>query len=238
MSLYWLGTDGGTDFPPVERALREPNGLLAAGGDLSERRLLAAYAHGVFPWYSAGQPILWWSPDPRMVLRPADIHVSRSLRKALCREDWRISINRDFAAVIAGCAAPRHSELETWITPEMTDAYCALHTAGWAHSVEVWQGDVLVGGIYGVAFGRVFCGESMFHRRSNGSKVALLALCRHLEHDRFELLDCQMHTAHLATLGASEIRRVEYLDVLRRQAQPLKAWQPALTYCSGGDLLR
>jgi leucyl/phenylalanyl-tRNA--protein transferase len=227
VSLYWLGVESGTDFPPPEQALADPNGLLAAGGDLSPQRLLSGYRKGVFPWYSEGQPILWWSPDPRTVLLPNEFHASRSLRKAIRRAPWVITVNAAFPAVVEGCAAPRARESETWITHEMRAAYECLHSLGWAHSVEVWLEDDLVGGVYGVAMDRLFCGESMFMRTTNASKIALNALCRLLADDQFAMLDCQMHTPHLASLGAREISRRDYLRRLSECVDALKPWKPA-----------
>lgn len=198
-------------FPPVEFALDEPNGLLAAGGDLSVARLLDAYRHGIFPWYSADEPILWWSPDPRMVLATDRTHVATKLRRWLRSSDWTISADSDFAGVMRACAAPRPKQPTTWIGSDMHDAYCRLHTAGHAHSVEVYAGDELVGGIYGVAIGRMFFGESMFSVRTNGSKVALLALCRGLREWGFPLIDAQVSSSHLVTLGAFELPRKRFV---------------------------
>ncbi len=226
MSLYWLGNEPGIAFPPLREALSEPNGLLAAGGDLSCERLLAAYQRGIFPWYSDGQPILWWSPDPRMVLYPADFHVSRSLAKASRRLPWAFSVNEDFAAVIDACAAPRDTQDGTWITPEMRAAYIDLHRRGWAHSVEVSLDGELVGGIYGLAIGRAFFGESMFSRVSNASKLALRFLCQRLQDDDFKLIDCQMHTAHLGSLGARLISRDAFERQLTTACPTLKRWMP------------
>ncbi len=207
--LGWLKRDE-LAFPPLEAALREPNGLLAAGGDLSPERLIAAYRHGCFPWYAPGQPILWWSPDPRTVLFPDELHVSRSLAKVLRQQRFEVSFDRDFAAVIAACAAPRSYANGTWITDEMRGAYEQLHQLGHAHSVEVWQDGELVGGLYGLAFGRLFFGESMFSRRDNASKVGFVTLVRQLQDWGFVMIDCQMPTAHLASLGARSIPRSEF----------------------------
>ncbi|WP_347259520.1 leucyl/phenylalanyl-tRNA--protein transferase [Rudaea sp.] len=208
-------------FPDVETALAEPNGLLAAGGDLSPRRLLEAYRHGIFPWYSRGEPILWWSPDPRMVFRTDQVHVSTRLRRFLRHCDWTIRADTAFAEVMRACAAPRPTQPTTWITREMFDAYCNLHRLGHAHSFEVYAGDALAGGIYGVAVGRMFYGESMFSARPNGSKVALLALCRALHAWQFPLLDAQVHSAHLVSLGAVEVPRAQFArDVARLAALP------------------
>jgi leucyl/phenylalanyl-tRNA--protein transferase len=209
--------DPGEAFPDVNLALREPDGLLAVGGDLSTRRILSAYRHGIFPWYSDEQPILWWSPDPRTVLFPDALKVSRSLRKTLNQQRFRVTLDQAFNAVILACAEPRSDTSGTWITHEMADAYCDLHEQGAAHSVECWRDDRLVGGLYGVAIGRVFFGESMFSRESDASKVAFCHLVRQLQAWGFGLIDCQVYSSHLASLGATEIPRrrfVKYLDVL------------------------
>lgn len=203
-------------FPDVRRALQHPNGLLAAGGDLSPERLLSAYRRGIFPWFSEGDPILWWSPDPRTVLSPEEIRVSRSLCKQLRRRLLEVSLDRAFGAVIRACAAPRGADGGTWIVAPMVRAYETLHRLGWAHSVEVWQGDRLVGGLYGVALGRVFFGESMFSRVDNASKVALVHLCERLQAWGFGLIDCQMRTDHLISLGAREIPRGHFVALLDR----------------------
>ena len=212
--IPWLGARD--PFPPVETALRDPNGLLAAGGDLSPERLLDAYARGIFPWSGEGEPLLWWSPDPRMVLWLDEVHVSRSLRRRLRTGGYRVTLDTAFADVMAGCAAPRADHDGTWITPWMMAAYGRLAALGHAHSVEVWREGALVGGLYGVALGRMFFGESMFSRRPDASKVALAVLARQLERWRFELVDCQMSTAHLASLGAREIPRAEFLRHVER----------------------
>jgi len=206
----------------VYRASREYNGLLAAGGDLSVPRLLAAYRRGIFPWFNPDEPILWWSPDPRMVLFPAEFKLSRSLKKRLARADTVVRVNTAFTRVMRECAAPRDCQGGTWISETMIAAYTALHEAGHAHSIETWvtgkNGDELVGGLYGVALGRVFFGESMFTRRSDASKVALAHLVRWLHAHDFGVIDCQMNTAHLASLGAREIPRAEFSDLLDRHA--------------------
>ena len=194
-------------FPPIDSALDEPNGLLAAGGDLSVERLLDAYARGIFPWFSAGEPILWWSPDPRMVFDTSAMHVPRRLRRWLRTCHWTISADRAFSDVVRACAAPRAGQRGTWITHDMHAAYVRLHEAGHAHSIEVREGGELVGGIYGVARGRMFFGESMFSRRDHASKVALLALARGLAQSGFPLLDAQVSSAHLQSLGATGIAR-------------------------------
>lgn len=209
-----LGND--LSFPPLERALREPNGLLAVGGDLSPGRLLAAYTLGIFPWYAPGDPLLWWSPDPRMVLFPGEFRISHSLRKRLARGGYAVRLDTAFAAVIAACAAaPRGGRNGTWITREMQDAYLRLHRLGHAHSVETFIDGRLAGGLYGVAIGRVFFGESMFARVTDASKIALAHLTRHLERRGFAVIDCQMTTAHLASLGAREIARSRFAAGLK-----------------------
>jgi leucyl/phenylalanyl-tRNA--protein transferase len=211
--IPWL--DSGDPFPEVERALAEPNGLLAAGADLSLPRLLDAYRNGIFPWFSHDQPILWWSPDPRMVLFPAELKVSRSLARTLRNARFEVRADTAFDAVIEGCRQPRRGESGTWITEEMAEAYGTMHRTGFAHSVETWLDGKLVGGLYGVALGRAFFGESMFARVSDASKVALVALARQLQHWDFGVIDCQMNTAHLASLGAREIPRAEFTRRLR-----------------------
>jgi leucyl/phenylalanyl-tRNA--protein transferase len=202
-------------FPPLDTALEYPNGLLAAGADLSPRRLLDAYRRGIFPWFAEGEPILWWSPNPRMVLFPTELRVSRSLAKRLRRRDYEVRADTAFRSVMEGCAAPRAGQSGTWITRPMIDAYMALHEAGYAHSVETWIAGELVGGLYGVAIGRVFYGESMFTRVPDASKVAFVHLVRQLAEWGFGLIDCQMRTAHLASLGAREISRPNFTSRLR-----------------------
>lgn len=202
-------------FPPVEFALDDPNGLLAFGGDLRSERLLAAYRHGIFPWYQSPQPILWWSPDPRAVLYPERLHISRSLHRTLRRGAFEVSMDRDFEAVIVQCAAPVASRPDTWITPEMRRAYLQLHQLGHAHSVEVWQEGQLVGGLYGVALGAIFFGESMFSRVADASKVALVHLCGQLRTWGFGVIDCQVGNGHTATLGAEEISRAGFQALLQ-----------------------
>jgi len=288
--IPWL-TDN-APFPPVERALRSPNGLLAAGGDLSAMRLLEAYRHGIFPWFNPGDPILWWSPDPRMVLFPGEFKISRSLARVLRNGPHSVRIDTAFEAVMRACAAPRdghHGGCDTardsvgsgssrpaalpapegsatpcqgggcdtllaepadcgssrpaalpapegsatpcqggtWISDDMIAAYCALHRLGYAHSVEVWIENKLVGGVYGVSIGRMFFGESMFSRVSNASKIALAHLARQLERWQFGMIDCQMKTPHLATLGAREIPRREFIARLQELVHyaPITNWQ-------------
>jgi leucyl/phenylalanyl-tRNA---protein transferase len=203
-------------FPAVETALCDPNGLLAAGGDLSPRRLLDAYRHGIFPWFSRGEPILWWSPDPRMVFDTGRVHVATKLRRWMRSCDWTIAADRDFDGTMRACAAPRPHQPTTWITAEMLAAYRTLHVLGHAHSIEVYAEGELVGGIYGVAVGRMFFGESMFSRRTNGSKIALIALCRGLDEWLFPLVDAQVSTPHLASMGASEMPRNRFAEAVGR----------------------
>lgn len=211
--IPWLGR--GDPFPPVERALEEPNGLLAAGGDLSAARLVDAYTNGIFPWFSEGQPVLWWSPDPRMVLVPAELKIPRSLGKRLAKRDYEVRADTAFEEVIRACAAPRRGQDGTWITKYMIAAYARLHRAGHAHSVETWIDGQLAGGLYGVSLGRMFYGESMFTRAPDASKIALAHLARQLERWRCGLIDCQMTTELLARFGAREIPRGEFMRKLR-----------------------
>lgn len=207
--IPWLDTD--TPFPPLDRALNEPSGLLAAGGDLTPQRLLDAYRHGIFPWYNPGQPPLWWSPDPRMVLFPDELKVSRSLAKRLKKQDYEIRCDTAFREVMLACAStPRPEQDGSWIVPEILEGYCGLHALGYAHSIETWMDDKLVGGLYGVAIGRMFYGESMFHHATDASKLAFVHLVRHLKQQGYGMIDCQMHTPHLASLGAREIPRNEF----------------------------
>jgi len=219
--ITWLSPDDPPDaFPPVEAALREPDGLLAAGGDLSVPRLLSAYRRGIFPWYESGQPFLWWAPDPRCVFLPGNFHVSRSLRRELRKSAAEIRLNSAFADVVRACAAPRTRHDGTWITPEMAAAYEALHAAGWAHSIEIWDQGQLTGGLYGVAIGNAFFGESMFSRRTNASKMTLLFLTRLIDTGRLGLLDCQLASAHLLSLGARMIPRTDFVALLDRCCEP------------------
>lgn len=258
--IPWLTANA--PFPPVERALHSPNGLLAAGGDLSAPRLLEAYSHGIFPWFSAGEPILWWSPDPRMVLVPDEFKISRSLARTLRNASYQVRCDTAFERVMRGCAAPRGGRNgsgcdtllaepadcgssrpaalsapegsispchggHTWIHEDMIAAYGALHELGYAHSVEVWMDGKLAGGLYGVAIGRMFYGESMFGRVSNASKIALAHLARQLARWQFRMIDCQMNTPHLASLGAREIARSEFITRLQElvNCKPVKRWQ-------------
>lgn len=230
--IPWL--EAQDDFPSVEHALTEPRGLLAAGADLSPQRLLIAYHNGIFPWYSAEQPVLWWSPDPRMVLFPAEFRVPRSLAKRLRRRDYEIRVDTAFESVIHVCAEPRGDDAGTWITAEMIAAYCALHRLGHAHSVETWIDGELAGGLYGIALGRMFYGESMFSRQPDASKIALVHLVRQLERRQFGLIDCQMNTAHLARFGAREIPRS---DFSRQVAKLVNCPLPADVWRFGDDLV-
>lgn len=215
MHLTWLDPHNDNQpFPHPDRALTEPDGLLAAGGNLTPRRLLRAYRMGIFPWYSADQPILWWSPDPRLVLLPECLKVSRSLRKTLRKRVFTITADTAFEQVVAACAGPRQGEPGTWITSEMYRAYCRLHRLGHAHSIETWQQGELVGGLYGVALGQVFYGESMFSWISDASKIALVALTAQLQRWEFAVIDCQVTTTHLLSMGAVDIPRSSFLQLL------------------------
>lgn len=225
--LYWVSENIiASEFPPLESALRDPDGLLAIGGDLSLPRLLDAYQRGIFPWYNAGQPIMWWSPDPRCILELQDIHISRSLGKTLRRKTFRVTLDRDFVQVIKKCAAPRRDTAETWITGELMQAFIQLHNAGYAHSVECWQDNRLVGGLYGLAMGRVFFGESMFSDRADASKVALVHLGRYLEQQNFRLIDCQVYSPHLRSLGAKPVQRKLFANLLKHYCykKPHREW--------------
>ena len=219
--LPLLDPDAPASFPDPRQALTEPNGLLAFGGDLSPTRLLAAYGKGIFPWFSDGEPILWWSPDPRCVLHTQDLRMNRSLRRQLADKHWHLTLDHAFDAVVRGCAAPRRDASGTWIVPAMVDAYNRLYHLGHAHSIEVWEDGQLIGGIYGIALGQLFCGESMFSRRSGASKLALVALARLLHSWDFPLIDTQVANAHTLSLGAVEIPRAQYLqDVATLRRQP------------------
>ncbi len=214
--VYWLAQQRlATGFPDPAEALDEPAGLLALGGDLGRERLLDAYRSGIFPWYEEGEPILWWSPDPRAVLWPEEMHISRSLRRSLTRQRFSITFDRAFTEVIRGCASPRRNERGTWLNGAMCQAYIALHRDGYAHSVEAWYEGELVGGLYGVAFGQVFFGESMFSRMDDASKVCLVHLARLLLQWGYRLIDCQVYSQHLERLGAVRIPRTEFLSLLR-----------------------
>lgn len=212
-TIPWLSADTHA-FPPLAQALTQPNGLLAAGGDLSSARLLAAYRQGIFPWYEEPDPILWWSPDPRAVLVPAELHLSSSLRKLLRRQTFTIRADTAFSRVIDACAELRSTDGGTWIGRAMREAYCELNRLGYAHSIEAWRGNELAGGLYGIALGRVFFGESMFSGVDNASKVAFAHLAEQLRRWNFALIDCQQDTAHMRSFGARTIARSEFRDIL------------------------
>jgi leucyl/phenylalanyl-tRNA--protein transferase len=215
-------------FPPLEAALAEPNGLLAAGGDLTPERVIAAYRRGIYPWYSTGEPILWWSPHPRMVLFPDEFRITRSLAKTLRNASYEIRLDTAFASVVSACAGtPRKGQAGTWITREMQQAYVELHRRGYGHSVETWIDGELAGGLYGIAIGQAFYGESMFSLKRDASKIALAHLCAHLTRRGFGIIDCQMETRHLASLGARPISRSEFagrLDVFCPEGDPPGTW--------------
>lgn len=215
---YLLSDPNNIQFPDVELALTEPDGLLAVGGDLSVARLKNAYQHGVFPWYSDDQPILWWSPDPRMVLPPENIKISRSLAKTIRQNKFKVTFDTNFQRVITACSEPRLHQDGTWIIDEMIEAYISFHEAGYAHSVECWLGDELVGGLYGIAIGKVFFGESMFSRVTDASKIAFVYLARQLQRRGFVLIDCQVYTSHLESLGATLIPRKTFIQMLNNYA--------------------
>ena len=233
--LPWIPENAPSDlFPHPSSALTEPNGLLAAGGDLSPNRLIAAYSRGIFPWFGEDEPILWWSPDPRAVIQPARFHLSRSLLRQIRRGGFSATLDTAFSTVLAKCAEPRETQDGTWITAEMKAAYIQLHQLGHAHSLEIWQNDELVGGVYGVSCGRAFFGESMFSRCPSGSKIALAALCKQLERWKFILLDCQVESDHLTTLGATPWPRRKFLQALQKatvnttqadSTQTVRQWQ-------------
>ena len=230
--IPWI--EGNEPFPSLELALTEPNGLLCAGADLSASRLLDAYQRGIFPWYAVGEPILWWSPDPRMVLVPGEFRISRSLRRCLRSGKFNVKLDSQFAAVIGACAeTPRAGQEGTWITREMRRAYGRLFHLGIAHSVETWSAGELVGGLYGLAIGGMFYGESMFSRVPDASKVAAAHLARFLEEEGFGMIDCQMSTPHLASLGAHEIPRAVFIARLRELVA--RAWQPGRWPVDGAD---
>jgi len=221
-TITWLSPHDAPEwFPPAEQALEEPAGLLAAGGDLSPERLIAAYRRGIFPWYSPGQPVLWWSPDPRAVLFPEEFRISRSLAKTLRNGGFDASTDADFAAVIDGCAAPRAASPGTWITSEMRAAYLELHRLRLAHSVEIRRAGELVGGLYGVRLGSVFFGESMFSRARDASKAALARLVEMCRREGIVVIDCQLPSRHLESLGARSIPRAQFQALLREHAAPV-----------------
>lgn len=220
-TISWLGPSDGPDaLPPPSAALSDPNGLLAAGGALKPDWLLASYENGIFPWYEEGQPILWWCPDPRCVLRPRELKVSRSLKRTINRNVFEVSADRAFGEVVEACAAPRDYTDSTWITADMAKAYTRLHELGWAHSFEAWEDGELAGGLYGISIGRVFFGESMFAKRTDASKVAFTHAVRFLAERGVELIDCQIRSAHLVRLGASDMPREDFLAHLQAHCRP------------------
>ena len=229
--LYWVADNIiASGFPPVSSALRDPDGLLAIGGNLSPEMLLDAYRQGIFPWYSSGQPILWWSPNPRCVLELDDLRISKSLNKTLRKGIYQVSFNRRFNQVIEACSGPRKEREDTWITSEMADAYRQLHRLGHAISIETWRGEELAGGLYGVVIGRVFFGESMFSRQTDASKVALVHLVEELKQKNFRIIDCQVHSRHLQSMGAIPMARDMFVNLLQHYCTP------AMTYSwPGGD---
>lgn len=212
--IFWIAED--EPFPALDKANGVPNGLLCASRDLSPMRVLEAYKLGIFPWYNPGEPVFWWSPDPRMVLRPSEFKLSRSLRQRMKRGGYEIRLDTSFSEVMQACSDPRDGQAGTWIGSRMMQVYGQLHEAGYAHSVETWINGELAGGLYGLAIGRVFYGESMFTRQSDASKLALAHLCEMLSASHYELIDCQMETAHLASLGARPIPRIEFIQELQR----------------------
>ncbi len=234
--IDWINP--GDPFPSAETALTDPNGLLCAGLEITPELVLAAYQRGIFPWYSEGQPVLWWSPDPRMVLQPKNFRLHRSLRKSLKHTEYEIRVDTSFETVMRACADLRPEQGGTWISEAIIAAYTALHHAGFAHSVETWMDDELVGGLYGIALGRVFFGESMFVRRTDASKIAFAHLVTQLKRWQFELIDCQQQTEHLASLGAAPISRKAFLDELNRLVHAAAVSARAGTWKFDADLLR
>ena len=218
IELTWLDPSK-LEFPPVEQAMQDPDGLLAVGGDLSKERLLLAYSKGIFPWYEDDQPLLWWSPDPRAVIKPQNVKISRSLRKKLRKQEFEVRVDTAFDDVVKRCQNPRAYSNETWITNEMRQAYLALHRDGYAHSIECYQDKELVGGLYGVSIGRLFFGESMFHAATDASKVAFVALCRLLRQQGCPLVDCQMPNPHIMSLGVETISRSEFMLYLLKNSK-------------------
>ena len=221
MSRLSLLNSDPTDFPEIERALTDPDGLLAVGGDLSAERIIQAYSKGIFPWYEDGQPILWWSPNPRMILYPQDLHLSRSLKKTIRKKPFQITTDQDFEGVLFGCAESRQGQDGTWITADMHEAYLNLHHLGIAHSIESWKDGHLVGGLYGLALGPVFFGESMFSRQTDASKIAFATLVQHLQKLGYQMIDCQVFTHHLASFGAIEIPREDFQKKLHQFLLPI-----------------
>lgn len=229
--ITWLNPDS-LQFPPVDLALAEPDGLLAAGGDLSPARLIQAYRSGIFPWFDESQPILWWSPDPRCILKPDQLHVSRSLNKLIRQQRFRVSLDHSFDQVITACAGPRNGAEDTWISEAMQNAYLQLHRQGVAHSVEVWQQDSLVGGLYGLAIGRTFFGESMFSRVDNASKIGFVTLVNQLRQWGYGFIDCQIYSGHLTTLGAKMVPRRTFITLLNQHIDQPQLHRWALSQAS------
>ena len=232
--IFWVADNVlSDDFPDPDSALRDPDGLLAIGGDLAPGRLIDAYQRGIFPWFNQGQPVLWWSPDPRCVLPPDKLRVNRSLLKILRKKKFTVTFNRAFPEVIRACAGPRNGIPDTWITSGMIQAYTELHESGYAHSVECWNNGRLVGGLYGVAIGRIFFGESMFRHESNASKVALVHLAQEVRARKFRLIDCQVYSHHLRNLGAEPMPRNMYINILRQYCDASKTadWPAESIYC-------
>ncbi|MCP4320293.1 MAG: leucyl/phenylalanyl-tRNA--protein transferase [Alteromonadales bacterium] len=211
MTIYLpqLGEDA-SYFPNIDEALAEPDGLLAMGGDLSPQRIISAYRNGIFPWFSEGEPLLWWSPSERATICPGNVHISKSMKRFINKNHMSITLNHSFSEVITACAKPRVTQAETWITNEMIDAYIKLHKLGLAHSIEVWFEDELVGGLYGICVGQTFCGESMFSQMNNSSKLAFIALNQHFQANGGKLIDCQMQTEHLKSLGVNALSRADF----------------------------
>jgi len=217
MTIYLTElTNDKSYFPSLETALEDPDGLLAIGGDLSPMRIVNAYRNGIFPWFSDDQPILWWSPSKRAVIQPVQCHISKSMKRLIRKQPFTVTINQAFSEVINACAQPRASQSGTWISPSMISAYNELHQLGYAHSIEVWKNGLLVGGLYGMAIGKLFCGESMFSIVDNSSKIAFIALNQHLSHFPDTYIDCQMQTSHLSSLGVKEIERKQFITYLNR----------------------
>jgi leucyl/phenylalanyl-tRNA--protein transferase len=231
INLPWLEPDS-IDFPCVEKALKDPNGLLAAGGSLTQKTLLAAYQRGIFPWFEVNQPILWWSPSPRLVIYPDELHVSKSMRKTIKKTRFHLTTDKCFSRVMKSCAEPRADQAGTWITDDMLAAYTQLHKTRAAHSIEVWDQKELVGGLYGISLGKFFFGESMFSHRSNASKLGFIALVSALKKNGYALIDCQVHSDHLASLGAREIDRDEFCKLLERDKLAIEA----TTWISSAEL--
>ncbi len=234
--ITWISKNDSVDaFPPATAALSEPDGLLAVGGDLSIDRLIHAYKNGIFPWFDESQPIMWWSPNPRCVLLPNNFHIARSLKRKFKNSNIIIKVNSAFSEVIRECAKPRRSMQGTWITEEMIKAYETLHLNGWAHSIEIWKSNNLVGGLYGIVIGKVFFGESMFSHLSNASKISLLFIANHLNSGTLKLLDCQIISAHLLKMGAIPMPRIKFIRRLNDQCNPaskFKDWHQHEVICS------